>query len=81
MRTEVTRREYARAGQRYASDLTEAEWALIEPSMPATKPFGPPARDRLARRAGRYPLYRADGLSVTNAAEGLAAVHNRASYF
>src|SRR5713226_1959980 len=31
-----------RAGQRYASDLTEAEWALIEPSMPATKPLGRP---------------------------------------
>jgi transposase len=42
MWTEITRRKYERAGQRYASDLTEAEWALIEPSMPATKPLGRP---------------------------------------
>ena len=42
MWTEITRRKYERAGQRYASDLTEAEWALIEPHMPATKPLGRP---------------------------------------
>jgi transposase len=42
MWTEITRRKYERAGQRYASDLTEAEWALIEPSMPAVKPLGRP---------------------------------------
>jgi len=40
MWTETTRRKYERAGQRYASDLTNAEWALIEPHMPAAKPLG-----------------------------------------
>src|ERR1700719_3615848 len=29
MWTEITRRKYEREGQRYASDLTDAEWALI----------------------------------------------------
>src|SRR5260221_570330 len=28
--------------QRYASDVTDAEWALIEPHMPAAKPLGRP---------------------------------------
>ena len=28
MWTEITRRKYERAGQRYASDVTDAEWAL-----------------------------------------------------
>src|SRR6266478_2518427 len=42
MWTEITRRKYERAGQRYASDLTDAEWALIEPHMPAAKPLGRP---------------------------------------
>ena len=34
MWTEITRRKYEREGPRYASDLTDAEWALIEPHMP-----------------------------------------------
>ena len=42
MWTEITRPKYERAGQRYASDLTDAEWRLIEPSMPSTKPLGRP---------------------------------------
>jgi putative transposase len=40
--TKITRPKYERAGQRYASDLTDAEWALIEPYMPAVKPLGRP---------------------------------------
>ena len=42
MWTEITRRKYEREGQRYASDLTDAEWALIEPHMPAAKRLGRP---------------------------------------
>ena len=34
--------KYQRAGQRYASDLTDAEWAVIEPHLPAPKPLGRP---------------------------------------
>src|ERR1700761_2705076 len=32
--TEITRPQYRRAGLRYASDLTDAEWAMIAPFMP-----------------------------------------------
>jgi transposase len=32
--TKITRRNYVRDGLRYASDLTDAEWLLIEPFMP-----------------------------------------------
>ena len=42
MWTEITRPKHAREGQRYASDLTDGEWALIEPHMPAAKPLGRP---------------------------------------
>ena len=42
MWTEITRRKYERKGQLYASDVTDAEWALIEPHMPAAKPLGRP---------------------------------------
>ena len=42
MWTIITRPKYERAGQRYASDLTDAEWAVIEPHMPAAKHLGRP---------------------------------------
>ena len=42
MWTEITRPKYEPEGQRYASDVTDAEWALIEPHMPAAKPLGRP---------------------------------------
>ena len=47
MWTETTRRKYEREGQRYASDLADAEWALIEPHMPATKRLGRPRATEL----------------------------------
>jgi transposase len=40
--TEITRRHYRRDGLRYASDLTDVEWALLEPFMPAASPVGRP---------------------------------------
>jgi transposase len=42
MCTEITRPKYERTGRRYASDLTDAEWRLIEPCMPAVKHLGRP---------------------------------------
>ena len=47
MWTEITRRKYEREGQRYASDLTDAQWALIEPHMPAVKRLGRPRETEL----------------------------------
>jgi transposase len=47
MWTEITRRKYEREGQRYASDLTDAEWALIESHMPAAKRLGRPRETEL----------------------------------
>ena len=47
MWTEITRRKYERGGQRYASDLTDAEWAVMEPHMPAAKPLGRPRETQL----------------------------------
>src|SRR6516165_1605876 len=47
MWTKITRRQYEGEGQRYASDLTDAEWALIEPHMPAGKRLGRPRKTRL----------------------------------
>ena len=43
--TEAARREYRRACPRYASDLTDREWALVAPFMPRPR--------RLGQRLGR----------------------------
>jgi len=40
--TETTRRQYRRDGLRYASDTTDAEWALIAPLMPPPNRLGRP---------------------------------------
>ncbi len=45
--TEITRPHYERSGGRYASDATDAEWALIAPFMPPEKKFGRPRTTEL----------------------------------
>jgi len=47
MWTKITRLKYERDGERYASDLTDAEWTLIEPHMPAVKRLGRPCETEL----------------------------------
>ena len=47
MWTETTRKKYDRDGLRYASDLTDAEWQVIEPLLPAAKSRGRPRTTRL----------------------------------
>ena len=42
MGTEITRSDYVRRGGRYASDMTDREWALLAPFMPARKKIGRP---------------------------------------
>lgn len=45
--TEITRPHYVREGMRYASDLTDAEWRLIAPLLPAPSRIGRPRRTDL----------------------------------
>jgi transposase len=40
--TEITRAQYRRSGLRYASDMTDSEWALIARRMPARRHLGRP---------------------------------------
>ena len=42
MWTLTTREHYSRSGLRYETDLTDAEWALIEPFMPEPNTRGRP---------------------------------------
>ncbi len=45
--TEITRPNYDRRSQRYASDSTETEWTLVEPFMPPTSKVGRPRRTEM----------------------------------
>ena len=40
--TDITRRQYEPPKGRYASDLSDAEWALLEPMLPAARRLGRP---------------------------------------
>ena len=77
MWTEITRRKYEREGQRYASDLTDAEWALIEPHMPAVKPLGRPRATELRKVLDAILYIARKRLSVANAAQGLSSLSRR----
>ncbi len=77
--TDSTRPLYAHKSGRYASDLTDDEWRLIEPEMPPPSHTG---------RSRKWPLseivnailyiasYRIHRLSMGNAAEEFSAVFN-----
>jgi len=47
--TKTTRLHYRREGLRYASDLTDAEWALVEPHLPAPARIGRPRKTDMRR--------------------------------
>lgn len=40
--TDITRAEHSRRFDRYPSDLTDAEWAVISPLVPPARPVGRP---------------------------------------
>ena len=42
--TETTRAQYQRSGLRYASDTTDAEWAIIGPLLPPPRALGRPRK-------------------------------------
>jgi putative transposase len=42
MWTDTTRRQYARAELLLPSDLTDAEWAILEPLLPPRSKLGRP---------------------------------------
>jgi transposase len=47
MWTERHRKTYARVGGRYPSDMTDDEWARLEPLIPPAKPGGRPRQTNM----------------------------------
>ncbi len=44
MWTPTIRVQHSRAGLRYGSDVTDAEWLILSPLLPAPRPFGCPLK-------------------------------------
>ena len=78
MWTEITRPQYLRKELRYASDVTEAEWRMIEPWLPAPRRLGRPRKTALLAVVNALfyvaVLCRADGLSVAAVAGRFSAL-------
>src|SRR6185436_3793210 len=47
--TEITRAQYRRDGLRFASDMTDAEWALIARRLPPRRRLGRPRKTDLRK--------------------------------
>ena len=54
--TGIARREHSREGLRYPSDMTDAEWALAAPFVPAARRGGRPRTSGYARGPERDAL-------------------------
>ena len=73
MWTETTQQQYRRDSLRYASDVTDEEWALIEGFLPRPRKLGRPRTTEM--RSCHCPVVPADsGLSVATVAQGTSAV-------
>lgn len=79
--TKITRRKYRRDGLRYASDLTDEEWALIEPLLPGAFPAGQAAPYGVARRCRGDLLHRHHRLPVAATAQGFSSVFHCSGLF
>jgi hypothetical protein len=76
MWTHENRGRYDRSKLRYPSDLTDEEWALIAPLIPALQTRGQQAHGQRARDRQRADVYPLDGLPMGGAAEGSAAAQH-----
>src|SRR6516225_8053659 len=79
MWTLENRAKYNRDHLRYPSDLTDDEWAHVEPLIPPAKPGGGKRRTDMRHGWGDvYPEYR---LPMALSAEGLSVVQHGAPLF
>lgn len=75
--TETTRRQYRRDGLDYASSMTDKEWALMEPFMPAPKLVGRPRKTELRAVIDAILYILATGCQLAGIAEKLSAALDR----
>ncbi|MDR7156457.1 hypothetical protein J2W40_003301 [Sphingobium xenophagum] len=73
MWTDTTRAQYAREGLTLPSDLTDAEWSVLEPLLPPASHVGRPRKWPLRRIVEAILYLLRGGTAVANAAALLSA--------
>ena len=79
--TAATRGDYVRPSGSYASDVTDREWALITPLLPAALPGGRPRTTCLRRVVDAIFYLLAGRLPVADAAEEFPPRSTAYGYF
>ena len=81
MWTEITRANYDRSDLRYASDLTDLEWALIEPFLPPARHLGRPRTTDLREVVNALLYMMRTGCPMAHVAERVSATFDGAALF
>jgi hypothetical protein len=81
MWTETTQQQYRRDGLRYASDVSDEEWALIETLLPLAKKLGRPRTTEMRDVVNAMLYLLTTGCPVAAAAKGISAVFDGAAVF
>ena len=79
--TETTRDHYRRDALRYASDLTDREWALVSPFLPKPHEDGATEKNEPSVGVRGDPVHRLDGLPMAGYSEGLPNLFDRPGLF
>jgi len=61
---DIARRDIARGTRRYASDMTDREWALVAPFVPSPRTIGRPRTTDVREMANAIRYIAADRLPV-----------------
>ena len=69
----TTRKDYKRDGRRYESDVTDKEWATLEPMIPKQGRLGRPRQTDLREVFNAIEYVLATGMPVAGAAARLSA--------
>lgn len=79
--TETARCQYRRESARYASDLTDREWALIETFMPSPHRIGRPRKTDLREVVNAVPYMASTGCQWRQLSKGFPPVSTVQRYF
>jgi hypothetical protein len=72
--TKTTRAHYQREALRYASDLTDAEWRLIEPFLPRASKIWATKKDQPTIGCRGDPLHGLDRLPMARDPQGFSGI-------
>lgn len=79
--TELTRKRYERNTERYLSDVTDEEWAVVAPLLPSANPLGRPRRVELRQVWNAIQYIASNGCAWAPLAKDIPPVSTVRYYF